>query len=197
MSVKRILSLSFLVAMLVPGVGLLVATQRMAAQSLAAVAKKEEDRRETIRLPAKVYTNKDLKAPSAPDPAAAPASTPAAEASKGGETDTKAKDAKGSADVEREPVKNQAYWSGKLKALQSKLDQDQAYAEAMQTRINSLTTDFVNRDDPIQRGKLERDRQKALADLADLKKSVEQGKKAIAQLHEDAHRAGVPPAWMR
>ena len=196
MSVKRISSLPALVATLVALVGLF-ATERLAAQSLADVAKKEEDRRETIRMPAKVYTNKDLKAPSAPSPVAAPASTPAAEAPKDGGTDPKAKDAKGSADAGKDPVKNQAYWSGKLKALQTKLDQDQTYAEAMQTRINSLTTDAVNRDDPIQRGKLERDRQKALADLADLKKSVEEGKKAIAQVHEDARRAGAPPAWLR
>ena len=183
------------IALLLLSLAAVVGTAR--AQSLADVSKKEEERRKTVSAPAKVYTNKDLKAPSAPDPAAAPPSTPAAEAPKGGDTDTKARDAKGSADAEKDPVKNQAYWSDKLKALQKKLDQDQAYAEAMQTRINSLTADAVNRDDPIQRGKLERDRQKALADLADLKKSVEEGKKAIAQVHEDARRAGVPPGWLR
>ena len=56
---------------------------------------------------------------------------------------------------------------------------------------------LVNRDDPIQKGKLERDRIEALADLADLKKAVEEDKKAIAQLHEDARLAGVPPGWLR
>ena len=35
----------------------------------------------------------------------------------------------------------------------------------MQTRINALTTDFVNRDDPAQRAVIEHDRQKALAEL--------------------------------
>lgn len=164
------------------------------AQSLADVSKKEEERRKTVSEPAKVYTNKDLTGVPAESTPPPPASKPAdAKAAK----DAKAKDDKGSADVEKDPVKDQAYWSAKLKALQTKLDQDQTYAEAMQTRINSLTTDAVNRDDPIQRGKLERDRQKALADLAGLKKSAEEGKKAIAQVHEDARRAGVPPGWLR
>ena len=166
------------------------------AQSLADVAKKEEERRQKVAEPTKVYTNKDLKVPSGPAGAPPAQSTPAADASKDSVRDAKAGADKDAA-ADKDPVKNQAYWSGKLKTLQSKLDQDQAYAEAMQTRINSLTTDAVNRDDPIQRGKLERDRQKALADLADLKKSVEQGKKAIAQVHEDARRAGVPPGWLR
>ena len=43
-------------------------------------------------------------------------------------------------------------------------DRDQAFADAIQTRINSLTADFVNRDDPIQRAAIERDRIKAIAE---------------------------------
>jgi len=46
----------------------------MAAQSVADVAKKEEDRRKTVAAPAKVYTNKDLNpVPAGSPPAAAPA----------------------------------------------------------------------------------------------------------------------------
>jgi hypothetical protein len=170
------------------------------AQSLADVAKKEEERRQKVAEPTKVYTNKDLKAPSGTAGTVAPL-PPAGDAAK--DADTKAKGDKSAASTDKDkdgvkdPNKDPAYWSGRLKAAQAKLDQDQAYAEAMQTRINSLTTDAVNRDDPIQRSKLERDRQKALADLAQLKKSIDDGKKAIAQVHEDARRAGVPPGWLR
>jgi hypothetical protein len=67
----------------------------------------------------------------------------------------------------------------------------------MQTRINSLTADFVNRDDPAQRAVIERDRQKSIAELARLTKSVQDTKKAIADLQEEARRAGVPPGWLR
>ena len=171
------------------------------AQSLADVAKKEEERRQKVAEPTKVYTNKDLKG-SISDPAARAVArdTPAAETPKES-ADPKVKDGKGAAsgdkDSSKDPSKDPAYWSGRLKALQAKLDQDQAFAEAMQTRINALTADAVNRDDPIQRGKLERDRQKALADLAALTKSIDGGKKAIADLHEEARRAGVPPGWLR
>jgi hypothetical protein len=172
--------------------GLVITGAPLAAQSLGDVAKKEEDRRGAIRVPAKVYTNKDLP-PSAGGAPIAPAAT--TEKAPDGDAD-KAKTAK-VGDATKEPVKDRAYWSGQLKALEAKLDQDQAFAEAMQTHINALTADAVNRDDPIQRGKLERDRQKALADLAALNKSVEAGKKAIADLHEEARSAGVPPGWLR
>ena len=98
---------------------------------------------------------------------------------------------------EKGPVKDQAYWAGRLKKLQEQVDRDENYAVAMQTRINSLTTDFVNRDDPVQRSVIERDRVRALAELANLTKSVQSGKKAIADLLEEARQAGVPPGWLR
>ena len=73
----------------------------------------------------------------------------------------------------------------------------QTYVEAIQTRINALSTDFVNRDDPAQRTVIERDRQKAVAELTRLKQAIVDGKKGIANLEEEARRAGVPPGWLR
>ena len=81
--------------------------------------------------------------------------------------------------------------------MQSQLDSDQTLADALQTRINALTADFASRDDPIQRAGIERDRQKALSELERLKKSVVDGKKALADLDEEARKAGVPPGWLR
>ena len=84
-----------------------------------------------------------------------------------------------------------------MKTLQAQLDQDQMNADAMQTRINSLNTDFVNRDDPAQRAQIAKDRDRSLAELDRLKKSVDNTKKAISNLEEEARRAGVPPGWLR
>lgn len=167
------------------------------AQSLADLAKKEEDRRKAVPAATKVYTNKDLSpvpagSPPPPVPATpAPSDVPA----KGADGDAKG-DSK-SAAADKGPVKDQAYWSGRLKTLQDALSRDQNYADAMQTRINALTTDFVNRDDPAQRAVVEQNRQKSVAELANLNKSVQDNKKAIADLLEEARRAGVPPGWLR
>jgi hypothetical protein len=84
-----------------------------------------------------------------------------------------------------------------MQALQTQLDHDQSFADALQVKINALTTDFVNRDDPAQKAAIERERTKALADLDRLKKAMVDDKKAIADLEEDARRAGVPPGWLR
>ena len=64
-------------------------------------------------------------------------------------------------------------------------------------RINALTTDFVNRDDPAQRGVLASDRQKATAELERLKKSIADTTRAIPALEEEARRANVPAGWLR
>lgn len=165
------------------------------AQVLGDVAHQEEVRRKDIKAPAKVYTNKDLGAVpesssgtlSAPGPSPA-VSSDTAKASDS--SDSKDKDAK-------DPKKNEAYWSGRKKDLKSKLDTDQTLADALQTRINALNTDFVNRDDPVQRANIDRDRQKAAAELDRLKKSVADGKKALSDLDEEARKAGVPAGWLR
>ena len=171
------------------------------AQSLADVAKKEEARRKALPDAAKVYTNKDLKAVPAgmtpPPPAPTSKSDEAAKDAGKADKDAKDTDAKDKDAKDKEPAKDQAYWAGRLKTLQDQVLRDQNYADAMQTRINSLATDFVNRDDPAQRAIIERDRQKAIAELARLTKSVVDTKKAIADLQEEARRAGVPPGWLR
>jgi hypothetical protein len=169
------------------------------AQSLAEVARKEEERRKTVTVPAKVYTNKDLNAVPAGSPTVsspAPAK-PADEAPKTADGDAKSSAPKTAEADDKAPAKDQKYWATRLKNLQDKLARDQDYADAMQTRINALTTDFVNRDDPAQRAVIGQNREKSIAELARLTKSVTDTKKAIADLLEEARRAGVPPGWLR
>jgi hypothetical protein len=168
------------------------------AQSLAELARKEEERRKNTPEAGKVYTNKDLNAAPGPStPPAASSGTSAADAAKDAGKEKDAKDVKEKDVNGKEVVKDKAYWAGRLKTLQDQAEQSQTYAEAIQTRINALSTDFVNRDDPAQRTVIGRDRQKAVAELTRLKQAIVDGKKAIANLEEEARRAGVPPGWLR
>ena len=175
----------------------------LSAQSLAAVAKQEEERRKTIKQPSKVLTNKDLKpVPAAPEPAAAAA--PKADAPKDAAADTardtskdaSAKDA-AAAPAAAPTVKDQAYWSSELRTRQSQLSRDQIYAAALQSRVSALSTDFVNRDDPAQRAVIAGDRQRALDELDRLNKQIVTDQQTITDFMEDARRAGVPPGWLR
>ena len=178
---------------------------RTLAQSLGDVAKKEQERRKHVQSAGKVYTNRDLGSappPSTPAPAAADDKSVSTAATPEGSKDSKdAKDdksAKGAKDSKpAEDAKGPAYWSAKRRTLQDTLDRDLTFADALQSRINALATDFVNRDDPAQRAVIERDRQKAVAELERLRKQIADDRKAIADFEEEARRAGIPPGWLR
>lgn len=170
------------------------------AQSLADVAKKEEERRKAVSQPAKVYTNKDLS------PAPAGSTPPSDKDAKDGGKDAgkdAGKDTKAAADAkdgktdDAKDTKDQKYWTEKFKQLREQLDRDKTFADAMQNKINSLTTDFVNRDDPAQKRMIEADRQKAIAELGRLTKAIADDAKAISDFSEEARRAGVPAGWLR
>ena len=117
------------------------------------------------------------------------------DAAKDGKADGKA-DGKEAAKDKDEP-KDQKYWAGRMKALQDALSRDEAHVQAMETHINSLQTDFVNRDDPAQRATIAVDRQKAIEERDRLKKTIVDDKKAIDDFEEEARRASVPPGWLR
>jgi DNA repair exonuclease SbcCD ATPase subunit len=168
----------------------------VAGQTLADVAKKEEERRKTAKPADKTYTNKDLGTlpPGTPPPTPA---KPAASTDAAAKETEKPQGQEKDQEKEKEPAKDQAYWAGRMKELQTQLQRDQTYVDALQTRVNSLATDLVNRDDPAQRGVLASERQKALGELDRLKKQIEATKKAITDLEEEARRANVPPGWLR
>ena len=182
---------------------LAVAPPLAVAQSLADVAKAEEARRKSVKKPAKTYTNVDLKAdvtnpatPVAPPgdtsaPAATP--TPGAAAINIPLSPDPAAAAVSLPGVQRD----QAFWSGRITTGRTALERSRMFADALQSRINALASDFVNRDDPAQRAVLEQDRLKALAELERVKKEIADQTKAIAAIQEEARVAGVPPAWVR
>ncbi len=183
------------------GVGIGCGTVSFAnAQSLGDVARQEEARRKTVAKPAKVYTNDSLRrepAPTsgaaAPSPAAgqtattppvqpqeqAPAPAPAAEAEKTVEPRT------------------EKYWRARVTAARDGAARSETLRDALQSRINALTTDFVNRDDPAQRAKISADRQTALAELDRVNREMQDYTKAIGDTEDAARRAGAPPGWLR
>src|SRR5262245_51926422 len=168
------------------------------AQALGDVAKREEARRKQVKAPAKVYTNDDLRGSDAGS--AAPAPTPASQAATPSAASpppagAQPKDAdKAGAD---DPKKTEAYWKDRLTKARGDLERAKTFADALQSRINALTTDFAARSDPAQRAQIGNDRQKALAELDRVKKEIEANTKAIADIQEEARKAGVPAGWVR
>jgi hypothetical protein len=88
-------------------------------------------------------------------------------------------------------------WRARMTQARSTLDRDQGLVEAMQSRINSLQNDVVNRDDPAQQGAMRQTLAKALGELERLKAQVVSDQKAISDIQAEARRANVPPGWVR
>jgi hypothetical protein len=176
-----------------------------AQSSLAEAAQKEAARRKEVKGTARVITNKDLPnvppATAAPPdqtatPAATPTAAPAPDSTPAAPGDVPAKDPAAKVD-ETGGKHDEKYWRDRLANAKKKVEDSQVLVEALQSRINALTTDFVNRDDPAQRAVIANDRERAVAELDRLRKASVDGEKAVADLEEEARRAGVPPGWLR
>jgi hypothetical protein len=182
-----------IVSLAIAGVG------SAAAQSLAELAKQEEARRKAAQAGTKVYTNRDLGRVE-PKPAPVPA-TPAAPAGTGEVTQAGASPAAqpaAAAQPAPEASKgDEKYWRERVAQAQDELARTEVLLAALESRINALTTDFVNRDDPVQRETIAQDRLKALAERDRTRGEVERFKKKIADIQDEARKLGVPPGWLR
>ena len=156
--------------------------------SLVELAQKEQERRKGLKgaTGSKVYSDKDL--PKTGTPAVASSLAPAAPTPVPDEKPPEAKPP---------DQKEETAWRMRMAQAREAQRRAEMFAEALQSRINALTTDVVNRDDPYQRAKLADDRQKALAELQRVAGEIDQAKKDIVDIEEEARKAGVPPGWLR
>jgi hypothetical protein len=181
-------------------VGLVMFTSVASAQALGDIAKKEETRRKDVKTPAKVYTNGDLRsdysAPPPPAPSAKAGTSDGAQQVPPSASGVPPKDGDKPATTD-DPKKEEGYWKDRIGKARGDLERAQTFADALQSRINALTTDFSARSDPAQRSQIGNDRNKALAELDRVKKEIDANTKAIADIQEDARKAGVPAGWVR
>jgi hypothetical protein len=184
-------------AVLVAGTYLLSSLQAFQQGSMTTklpdVVKAEEERQKTIKKPGKVYTNTSLRPE--PRPVAPPPSTgttpPSGNGTPGNASPGNASPGAASGG------KDQAYWSARMAAARAAQQRTQMFADSLQSRINALTTDFVNRDNPVERQKIEETRKASLAELERVKKELADHAKAISDIEDEARRASVPAAWLR
>jgi gas vesicle protein len=168
----------------------------LAAQNLADVARAEEARRKAVKGQAKVYTNDTLRGadgsepPAPPQPAAA--AVPAA-----AEKSVPPPGNKPAPPRTTEAAKDEKYWRDRLAGARDALSRSQTFADALQSQINALYTEFVNMDDPIQRSVIEKKRLAAIAEQDRVKADIVRQTKAIADVEDEARRANVPAGWLR
>ena len=179
---------------------LLAGATPVAAQSLADVARAEEARRKAVKGQAKVYTNETLRGPDGGEPPAAAGGT-AAGSHTGPDATAKpaasAPGAKPAAPSAADSAKDEKYWRDRLASARDALERSQTFAEALQSQINGLYTEFVNMSDPAQRAVIEQKRLAAIAEQDRVKADIAKHTKALADIEDEARRANVPAGWLR
>lgn len=180
------------------------------AQSLGDVARREADRRKTVKAPGKIYTNDQLKADGR-DVASVPTTGPnAAQASPAPSTGTPTPSTGAPTPSPGSPTppkpgtgptsatpNDEAAWRGRVQAVREAMSRSQIFADALQSRINGLSADFTARDDPAQRATVAAERQKSLDELERVKKEIQQQNKALTDIQDEGRKAGVPAGWLR
>ena len=187
---KRVIAISVTLVMACASVAY---GQASSTASLAEVARKEEARRKTAKRSKLVFTNADLG-----DPPSAPLSTGSTTPGNVTPSNTSPTIPGGQAPpVNKADMKDQAYWQGRISQARTTLSRTQMFADSLQTKINSLRTDFVNRDNRVEREKIQQDLNTSLAELERLKKEIDAQQKAITAIEDEARRANVPSGWLR
>jgi hypothetical protein len=184
-----------------------------AAQSLGDVARREAARRKAIATPARLYTNLTLGLDPAPAPGTGPrAGQPAAAAQPAADAPSAPSVAQAQAasavpaSVAAAPTApaaptrgalTEAEWRTRLAEARAAVSRAELMREALQSRINALDTDFINRDDPVQRDGIQLNRQRAQAEFERTGREIRTLQTRVSDLQEEARRAGVPPGWLR
>src|SRR5688572_20923124 len=177
---------------------LLAAAPPAVAQNLADVARAEEARRKAVKGQVKVYTNENLRGADGGEPPA-PQPVPAAPTTAAAGTTAKpaAPGTKPAAPSAAESLKDEKFWRDRLTAAREALKRSQTFADALQSQINGLYTEFVNMSDPAQRALIEQKRLAAIAEQDRVKADVGKQTKALADLEDEARKANVPAGWLR
>ncbi|HAK54460.1 MAG: hypothetical protein QF463_08620 [Vicinamibacterales bacterium] len=180
------------------------------AQSLAEIGRREEARRKALETPSKVYTNADLRGggtlttssglPSQGADTPAQAADMPGQGALGGlpnSADPTEPDVPAAADDAAEPQRDEEYWRGRITSARQQLSRNELFRDALQNRIDGLWAEFTATDDPFQRQEVESKRLDALAEMERIDEEIEAQQEAIADIQEEARRAGVPPGWLR
>jgi hypothetical protein len=181
---------------------LIAAAAPLPAQSLADVARAEEARRKTVKGQVKVYTNDTLRGADGGEPPAAPptasaSSSPANTAAVDAAAKPGSPQPNAPAPAAADGAKDEKFWRDRLAAARDALARSQTFAEALQTQINGLYTEFVNMNDPAQRALIEQKRLAAIAEQDRVKGDITKQTKALADIEAEARRANVPAGWLR
>jgi len=193
----------------VVGIGVLAMTVAASAQTLADLAKKDTDRRKTVKHPAKVYTNDDVQdvKPILPMMENDGTGTRPVDPAAGGNADSEGGSNRGGGPVAT-PAKpdaakpgaakagDEAAWRARLSSAKEAISRTQLQLESMRSRAGQLTAASAAANDQ-NRATFQKQQQDALQEYDKLRGDLERNQKALADLQSEATKANVPPGWLR
>jgi hypothetical protein len=165
--------------------------------TLGEIARKEQERRKGVKAPGKVITNADLKNGGTAGSTASGGNDESARATPAETRGGAAGEQKTESEGKGEPRRSEAEWRTIMSQSRDELRRNELFLEALQSRINALTTDFAARDDPYQRAQIADERYKAISELERARANIQKSKQHVTDLEEEARKAGVPPGWLR
>jgi lauroyl/myristoyl acyltransferase len=196
-----------LVALLVLLLGVPVLAQ---AQSLGEVAKREQEKQEkekekkkkkSGKPPAtvKVYTEEDLKKAREAESGAVtvlPENGNLEAAAAASSEDNEVVSGEGGSGGRKG---KEAYWRNRATQLRQAAEEADNKVKELEARIAALRNDMspTNVQDPNRLQSRDRELREAMDSLDATRSAAETARKALADLEEEARRAGVPPGWVR
>ncbi len=169
-------------------------------QSLADIARKEEERRKAVKAPVKVYTIQDVQKASGVDPTVPQPAAPAlgaAAAPAGAKPPDAAAQKEAAAPPPEQGAKDEAYWRGVFASARDKLDRSNGFLSALKVQYDTLASRFAATSDAAERGALVAQMEKVQAEIDRLQQDIAQQSKDLSDLEEEARRTGVPAGWIR
>ena len=162
---------------------------------LVQAAKREKERREKLKQPAKVLTNQDIqkfkeKQGDTEESAETQESTPADASTATDQTAAdKDKKEKGGGDDEE-------YWRARSAEASRAVEEAQKKVDEIQNDVDALWRAQTAVDDGQQKQLVTSQRGDKLNDLEKAKADLQAAQQAKQALQEEARRAGAPPGWV-
>ena len=162
------------------------------AQSLGEVAKRQEEKKKkSSKPPSKVYTEEDLKKARESGsgtvnvlPEIGSSSTPAAsEQPAGSET----------------APHDENYWRAEATRRREAVKVADSRVQMLEAQVAGLRSDMspTNTQDPNRLQNQDRELRQAQDNLETARRDLDAARQALANLDDEARRAGVPPGWVR
>jgi hypothetical protein len=175
---------------------LLIAATAANAQSLADLAKKEQERRAKIKAEDKVITNNDTGKYKGGAVTTGGITSGSAAEKTGSDTDTAAKSSKASSD---EPLDYQgrpeSFWRQTMADARKLVKDLENEADLLVLKLNDLQNRFYRESSGFEQQNIQREIQKSLYEQDMTKEKLAKAKSQLADLEKEARKSGALPGW--